>query len=188
MNDNTKLIITGLVAVVLSVFIANYGQPLLGGDFAGGIVPSQLFSANTATQSITPLNGVPNLLLNGNISVGGVSANNQVTDVYTAVETYPWTQSSTSAIVIASGTTNTTSTSFAFNAPGFAVGDPCEVQYSGTTSTLYTQGFVSAVNGSAVTTTVTFLNSTLASITMTVTSTVTGVTSTVKSTCIATGV
>ena len=189
MNNNNKVLI-GLGIVVLSLlggFIgAKVSAPLTGGDIAGGVMPTNLWTGNGATNSVTPVTA--NVLVPGAISAGGVSANNQIPVIYTAVQTWPWTPSSTNPVTIASGTNNTTSTTVSFNSPGFVVGDPCEVQYTGTTSTLFTQAFVTAVNGNAVTSTVSLLNATLASITATVTSTVTGVTSTLKATCLATGV
>jgi hypothetical protein len=189
------LLISAAVAVVAGlvaggILLAAHPVAQVAGDFPGGITPSQLFTANSATNSVSPISGLPNLLVSGAISAGGVTANNQIPLIYTAVATYPWTPSSTSAVTIASSsfTAAQTSTQIAFNASGFAIGDPCVAQISGTTSTLFTTGSVTAVSGGAVTSTVTILNATGATVTLTVTSTVTGVTSTIKTTCFATGV
>jgi len=179
-------VVGGLLVGVVGHFLA----PMVGGDFAGGIVPNNLWSGNSTTNSVSPISGLPNILTTGSLSAGGIATNNQVTALYTAVATYPWTPSSTSAITIASSTFTAaqTSTQIAFVSSGFAVNDVCEVRYDGTTSTLFTTGLVTAVSGSNVTTTVTFLNATGATVPLTVTSTITGVTSTLKATCIHTGV
>jgi hypothetical protein len=156
----------------------------LGGDFAGGITPSNLFTASTATNSVTPI--LSNVLVPGTVSVGGTGVNNQVTTVYTGVATYP-----SAAVTLLSSSTpfgSATTTQVAFTASGFSVGDPCEVEYTFTTSTVLTSANVTAVSGNAVTSTATFLNTIGSSITLTVTSTVTGVSSTVKTTCFHTGV
>lgn len=188
---NNKLIgwsAAGLV--VLAVFGGMLGAYLMrpaqtGGDFAGGIVPTNLWTGNAATNSVTPVTA--NVLVNGAISIGGTSANNQFPVAYTAVAVYPG-QTSLSIPSGASPSSSATTTQVAFSASGFAIGDPCEVQYNFSTSTIITSGNVSAVNGSAVTTTVSLLNTTGAGVTATVTSTVTGASSTIKATCFATGV
>jgi len=182
---NNKLFIGLLVlgSLVGGIIGAKYFAPSLGGSFAGGVTPNQLLQASVVNGGVTPVGSL-------SFGFGGTAPANQITEIYTAVATYPWTPSSTSAITIASSsfTAAQTSTQIAFNAPGFVVNDHCQVQYTGTTSTLYTTGIVTAVNGNAVTSTITFLNATGATVPMTVTSTVTGVTSTVKATCFATGV
>jgi hypothetical protein len=184
MNKTTKVVL-GVVAVLVVGFLGwKAFQPQTGGDFAGGITPSQLFTANTTTNSVTPI--VSNLYVNGGISAGGVAAGNQITAVYTGVAIWP-----VAATTILSSSTpfgSATTTQVSFNAAGFAIGDPCEVEYTGTTSTLLTSANVTAVNGNAVTSTVNVLNATGASVTVTATSTVTGVSSTIKTTCYHTGV
>jgi hypothetical protein len=193
---NNKVLISLLVvgSLVGGIVGAHFFAPILGGDFAGGNLPSQLMTGvdapvGSAPGYVSPVGGLA-LFAQGGIGAGGTAAANNITETYTAVATYPWTPSSTSAITIASSTFTAaqTSTQISFTAPGFVIGDPCEVQYSGTTSTLVTQAYVTAVSGNSVTTTVSLYNYTGATVQMTVTSTVTGVTSTVKATCIATGV
>jgi hypothetical protein len=187
MNNKTLFsLVVGIAlvcGVVGSVFV-NAITPMVGGDFAGGIQPANLFTANASTNSVTP--NLSNLLLNGAISVGGQSANNQITQQYTAVGFYP----SVGGSIISGATpsSSATSTTLAFTAPGFSVGDPCEIEYNMTTSSLLTSGNVTAVNGSAVTTTISLENISGSNIPVTVTSTITGVTSTVKATCFHTGV
>jgi hypothetical protein len=184
---NNKLLI-GLM-VVLGVVGGMVGAvlvkgPLTGGDYAGGIQPSQLFTGNVTTNSVTP--NLANLLVSGAVSAGGIAANNQITAIYTAVQNFPTIGGTFAAGATPSSTV--TSTNIAFSANGFAVGDTCEIEYNFTTSTLLTSGNVSAVSGSNVTTTVTFLNATGLSVSDAATSTITGVSSTVKATCYHTGV
>jgi len=190
MKEYLKAGLVGAVAIFLGGFLAlRFGPvaaPQTGGDFAGGIQPSQLFSANVTTNSVTP--NLSNLYVNGAVSVGGTGANNQVTAFYTATTAYP-----TAAVTLGpvTASTSTTSTAESFNAPGFSVGDACEVAYNGNgTSTLPfgADAFISAVSGNAVTATVTFWNGNTANLTLTVTSTVTGASSTLKTTCFHTGV
>ena len=184
----------GLVALAVVCVggwaIAN--KPQLGGDFAGGQVPSNLWTGSAATNSVSPITS--NVFIPGAVSAGGVGANNQVTIVYTAVTTYPWTPSSTGGILLGpvSATTSTTSTVLAFNATGFAVGDACEVAFNGTTSSLPfgADAFVTSVATAtnAVSATVTFWNGANQIIGFNNTSTGSGVTSTLKTTCFHTGV
>src|SRR5271168_3653209 len=130
MNNKTLIGIVVAVALVAGV-VGGYAvnklssNQLLGGDFAGGITPSQLFSASTVTNSVTPI--LSNLFVSGAVSAGGTAASNQVTTLYTATTSYP------SAAVTLGGyqsTTSTTSTNISFNASGFSVGDACEIAYN----------------------------------------------------------
>jgi hypothetical protein len=181
------LVVASIIGGAVSGFAVNkLTSSILGGDFAGGIVPSQLFSANASTNSVTP--NLSNLLVPGAVSVGGVAANNQIPIVWTATTSYPAAATTLGPI---QATTSTTSTAISFTAAGFSVGDACEITYNGTgtsTTPFGADGFVTAVNGNAVTTTVTFWNGNSASLTLTVTSTVTGVSSTLKATCFHPGV
>lgn len=194
--NNTKLV--GLVAVVaiLTGGLGGYAvyklsaTPLLGGDFAGGITPSNLFtgsaSGGVGNGYVTP-NGSLGLLATGAIGAGGQAANNAVTEIYTATTSYP-----ASAVTLGpiSATNSATSTSIGFTAPGLSVGDACEVTYNGgPTSTAFgADAFITAANGNSVTGTATFWNGGTASTTLTVTSTATGASSTLKLTCFHTGV
>jgi hypothetical protein len=184
-----KYLIAGLVVVaVVAGAVGSYlvQTPLLGGDFAGGITPSQLFTASTATNSVSPI--LSNMLVPGAVSAGGVAANNQITVAYTATTSYPTVGSSTLGPVTAN--TSATTTQVTLIAAGFAVGDACEVAYNaGPTSTAFgADAFVTAVNGGTATATVTFWNGGIATTTLNATSTVTGVSSTLKTTCFHTGV
>lgn len=185
MSNSTKAIIAVVVVLVLAFVGIKVFTPALGGDFAGGIVPSQLFTANSSQNSVTPV--LSNLYLNGGVSVGGTAAANQIPVIYTATTSYPST-----AVTLGGFTasTSTTSTSFAFSASGFSVGDACEVGYNGatTTSAFGLDALITAVSGNNVTATVTFWNGASTAITLTVTSTVTGASSTIKTTCFHTGV
>jgi hypothetical protein len=186
MNKSDTAVAVGLIVLAVLgglfgawLYVAN--RPQTGGDFAGGIQPSNLWNGTASTNSVSPV--LSNVYVPGNLSVGGVGANNQLTEIYTAVGNFP------SAAGTLSGSTSTASTTqIAFTASGFAVGDPCEVEYNFTTSTLLTSANVTAVSGNAVTTTVSFANGSGVSIADAVTSTITGVSSTVKATCFHTGV
>src|SRR5579884_4310926 len=85
--------VIGVLVLVAGIYVGSLyavnNASQVGGDFPGGIVPSQLFSANSGTNSVSPISGLPNLLVPGSISAGGTSANNQVTVVYTATTAYP---------------------------------------------------------------------------------------------------
>lgn len=175
------LALIGIVVLAGALYLGlASNKPILGGDFAGGIVPNQLFTANIGTNGITPI---------GNLSIGfgGTAAANQLPVLYTATTAYP-----ASAVTLGSITasTSTTSTVVSFNASGFSVGDACEVSYNGatTTSAFGADAFVTAVSGNAVTSTVTFWNGATSPITLTVTSTATGASSTLKVTCFHAGV
>ena len=186
-----KEYIAVVVVAVVGSFLgfsaaAHFFTPQLGGDFAGGITPNNLFSANVSLSSVTPV--LSNLYVNGGISAGGVGANNQITTIYTATAAYPTVAGTIGSAATSTFTAQATTTQVAFNAAGFSIGDDCNVTYTGTTSTLIYSGTVTAVSGSAVTSTITMLNATGSIIPVTVTSTVTGASSTIKATCFHTGV
>lgn len=198
MNNKLLVGLSVAVALVVGLFIGRIGtsQPLTGGDFPGGQAPSQLLSASVSGGAgsgyVTPVGNLA-MLPTGAIGAGGQSANNAVTEIYTSVVTYPWTPSSTSAVTLGpiAGATSTTSTVMSFTAPGFSVGDACEISYNGipTSSALFgADGFITSVSGNAASATVTFWNGMSTATTLTVTSTATGVTSTLKATCFHTGV
>lgn len=191
MKDYLYAGLTGAVAVCLGVFVGLFlyakSVPQTGGDFAGGVVPVQLLTANVSTNSVTPV--LSNLYLNGAVSVGGTEAGNQITAFYTATTSYPAASATLGAIT---ASTSTTSTNITFTAPGFAVGDYCNVSYNGatTTSAFGMDGEITAYSTSTnqATATVTFWNGSSSAITFTPTSSFTGVSSTVKATCYHTGV
>jgi hypothetical protein len=177
-----------LVAVLALVFAAS-NKDQLGQDFAGGQLPTNLLTGadspvGGAPGYVSPVGGLA-LLAPGGIGAGGTAANNQITVTYTGVVVWPLTATTIGSSSLA---TAATTTQVGFTSAGFAVGDPCEVEYTGTTSTLLVSANVTAVNGNAVTSTVDFLNTTGASVTVAVTSTVTGVSSTLKTTCFHAGV
>jgi hypothetical protein len=192
MNNKSLIAILAVASIVgglVGGVAANKLVPMVGGDFAGGVTPSQLFTASASGGAgngyVTPA-GSLGMLASGAIGAGGQSANNALTVIFTGVSVWP-----TAATTILSSSTpfgSATTTQVSFTASGFSVGDPCEVEYTGTTSTLLTSANVSAVSGNAVTSTVNILNASGASITVTATSTITGVSSTVKTTCFHTGV
>lgn len=191
MNNKSLIGLVAVVALLVSVAttwgVNKLTSNITGGDFAGGITPSQFFTGNASTNSVTP--NLSNLYLNGGISVGGTGANNQIPVVYTATTAYPVSSNVNLGPLVSS--TSTATTTVSFNAAGFSVGDACEISYNGVTSTpdaFGADGFVTAVSGNAVTTTVTFWNGAGRVTTLTVTSTVTSASSTLKATCFHTGV
>lgn len=119
----------------------------------GGVVPGQLFTANTSNNSVSPVSGLPNIFTNGSVSAGGVTQYNQTQAL--------WTASSSPASVVTLGpfgsTTSTATSSFSIVAnattsvyvSNLRVGDPCEGGAS--TSTVVVDGCsITAVgNGSA---------------------------------------
>src|SRR4051794_14203575 len=96
MNNKSLIAILAVVSIVgglVGGFILTKVAPLVGGDFAGGITPSQLFTASVSggvsnNGYVTPVGSLA-LLSNGAIGAGGTSANNAVTVLYTAVANYP---------------------------------------------------------------------------------------------------
>jgi hypothetical protein len=105
-----KYFIAGVVVAALvagavgGVLGAKVLTPQLAGDFAGGITRTQLFSASVSTNSATP--NLSNLYVPGAVSVSGVSANNQITALYTATTSYPVASAVTrSRIKAATGST-----------------------------------------------------------------------------------
>jgi hypothetical protein len=184
MKEYKEYLVIGLivlVAVFVGVFAARFiPTSQLTGDFPQGIVPSQLLTVNSANGGVTPIGSF-------SFGFGGTAPANQIVTAYTATTSYP---AATVALGTLTSSTSTTSTVVTFSAPGFSVGDACEVAYNGTTSTLPfgADAFVTAVNGTAVTSTVTFWNGAASSITLTPTSSATGASSTLKTTCFHTGV
>lgn len=180
MNKATQIILSVAAVVLVGIFGYQALAPLRGGDFAGGVVPNNLWTASVSTGGVTPV---------GNLSVGfgGTAAANQVVTLYTAVVAYPAAVVNLGSIL---SSTSTTSTVVAFNAAGFSVGDACNVSYNGasTTGAFGADGFVTAVSGNAVSATVTFWNGLSSIVPLNVTSTATGVSSTLKATCFHTGV
>ena len=76
MKDYLKVGLVGALAVFVGGFLAlrfGISSPNLGGDFPGGIVPSQLWTADTSTDSLTPVNGLPNIVLSGNLTAGSIT-------------------------------------------------------------------------------------------------------------------
>jgi hypothetical protein len=169
----------GAVIVVAAFFIGTHSVTQTGGDFAGGIVPSQLFTANAGTNSVTP--NLSNLLVNGAVSAGGVAAANQITVQYTGTTVYPGTSTVLGPLGAA---TSTTSTVVSFTSAGFTVGDSCEVFYALTNPTatwpVFLSANVTAVSGSLVSSTVSFQNGSSSQQTLN--------SSTLKVTCSHTGV
>src|SRR5260221_13856877 len=77
-----------IVAVIGGIIIYSLPPAKLSGDFAGGQTPSQLFTANVGTNSITPIPALQNIYTPGAVSVGGTNLYNQVVAVYTASSSF----------------------------------------------------------------------------------------------------
>jgi len=195
---NNKLLIAILavatiVGGVVGAVAVNKLLPMVGGDFAGGVQPAQLFTASASGGAggngyVTPVGNL-GCFQAARLAPAGSWANNAVTEIYTAVTNYP--ASSNVVLGPITAATSTATTTVAFTAPGFSVGDACNIGYNGVTSTadaFGADGFVTAVSGNSVSATVTFWNGKNAVTTLTPTSSVTGVSSTLKTTCFHTGV
>jgi hypothetical protein len=144
-------------------------------------VPTNLFTASAANNSVTPV--LSNFYVNGGISAGGVAPANQTAFQYTATTSYP---SSAVTLGPTSATTSTRSTSLTVTAGGFSIGDPCsEIFYNGVSSTSLVSfdGNITAVGNGTATATIIFFNAANSTTTFTVTSTATGASSTLKATC-----
>jgi len=180
MSKATQIILSVAAVVLVGVFGYQSLATKLGGDFAGGVTPTQLFTPNVSTGGITPV---------GNLSIGfgGTAAANQITALYTATTAYPSAIVNLGSIL---SSTSTTSTVVSFTASGFSVGDACNVAYNGasTTGAFGADSFVTAVSGNNISATVTFWNGLSSVVPLNVTSTATGVSSTLKTTCFHTGV
>ncbi len=181
MNNKVLASLVIVCSIFGGVVGAKFFAPKLGGDFAGGIVPQQLFTTDTTNHGITPIGNL-------NYGFGGTAAANQVATLYTATANFPVSSNVNLGPITAA--TSTATTTIAFSASGFSVGDACNVSYNGTTSTnaFGADGFVTAVSGSNVTATVTFWNGANFIVALTPTSTATNASSVLKATCFHTGV
>jgi hypothetical protein len=171
-----------IALVVGGIFV--FTRPAqLAGDFPGGIVPSNLFTASAANNSVTPV--LSNLLVNGAVSAGGTAAANQTVQQFTATTSYP--TASTVTLGPVSASTSTTSTSINIPFGGFSIGDPCsEIFYNGASSSaplVSYDGNITAVGSGSATATVIFFNASSSSVVFNTTSSATGASSTLKVTC-----
>jgi hypothetical protein len=141
-----------IVAVVGGVILYSVSAPQqLAGDFPGGVQPSQLWSGSAATNSVTPISGLPNLALTGNatilgsLAVGGTAVTNQIALIGVGTSTL----NSTTFGPVGSTTSTATST-IPVNVGGFSVGDYCEISLTTvpTTTQFTAKGYV-VVAGSA---------------------------------------
>jgi hypothetical protein len=191
--NNTKLVglvvVVALLAGAVGGYVVNQLAPEVGGAFAGGVTPTNYFTGSASGGGSN--NGY--VEPNGNLEVVGpngfglgTAAAQEVTSLYTATTSYP---SGTSTVTLGPVTANNSATSTTVGGlnGAYSVGDACEVTYSGSpTSTAFgADAFVSSVNGSAATATITLWNGATASTTFT------GSTSTplvLKATCFHTGV
>jgi hypothetical protein len=66
MNKLDTLLAAAVGAIVVAAVLLVVLHPQLGGDFAGGIAPNNLWTANTLSASVSPVSGTPNIITSGN--------------------------------------------------------------------------------------------------------------------------
>lgn len=174
--------VVGAAVAVLAVIGLHAVAPQLLGDFAGGIAPSQLLTANVSASSLTPV--LSNFYVPGTISYGGTAVANQTVQQYTATTSYP----SAAAVTLGniSQTSSTASTTVSIPFGGFSTGDPCsEIYYNGVppSGNVSFDANITTSTASAATATVLFMNVAGANVTFNTTSSYTGASSTLKLTC-----
>ena len=138
MKDYLYAGLVGAVAVCLGVFVALFlyskSVPVTGGDFAGGIIPSTLWTPATSTNSVAPVGAFTVAAPNG-LYLGGYTIYNEQTEYNTA--------SGTPASVITLGpmnsvTSTATTTMTVPNTIGLTVGAICSC--GAATSTVFVSG------------------------------------------------
>jgi hypothetical protein len=171
---NKFSVILAVVCLVVGGVIGYSFVPKLFGDFSGGQTPSQIFTANISTNSISPINALQNIYTTGAIGVGGTGQYNQVSAIYSASSSLTAT-TTLGAIGLASSTATSTfslpaNATSGFAVTGLQVGDPC---FGGTnnTSTAVDNCIITAVGGGSATGTFAYSNLTGGTVT-TLTSTV----------------
>jgi|SRR5580693_2087346 hypothetical protein len=118
------LIIAGVVVVAVVAVVVFRSSPQLGGDFPGGVLPTNFFTGSDAAGYVYPVGSLALGAPNG-VYVGGLAANNETVLQYTATTSYPLG----SAITLTTSTP--TSTSLYIPVAGFSIGDPCsEIPYN----------------------------------------------------------
>jgi hypothetical protein len=177
MNNAKALLVSVIVSVVVVAGAFIFFRPSVStpfGDFPGGVSPTQVWTANANTNSVTPVNGLPNLLLNGGLSVGGQFTQQQITAIYTASSSISATTTLGAIGLVSSTATSSFSipanATSGFSVANLQVGDPC-TGGTNNTSTFVDGCVISAVGGGNATGTFAYSNITNATLT-TVTSTV----------------
>jgi hypothetical protein len=160
MKEHLKVGAVILVAVFAAVFgaIKLSGTPQLGGDFAGGVLPTQLMTGAssgglTGNGYVSPIGSLSAAAVNG-LSIGGTDQYHGLTEYVTA--------SGTPASVVTLGplgaTTSTATTSIAIpETAGLSIGAICSA--SSATTTVFVSGcLLASTNGATGTATVAYSN------------------------------
>lgn len=160
-----KLILAGIVVVAALVAGAIFTHvPLLGGDFAGGVVPSTLVTASasgglTGNGYVQPVGSLSSDAANG-LSVGGSDQYHGLTAYVTASGT-PASAVTLGALGSASSTATTSVT--VSETAGLSIGAICSG--STATTTVYVSGcLLASTNGATGTATVAYSNITGANV------------------------
>jgi hypothetical protein len=120
---NKYLIAVGILGlVVLSAVVGGLSAAVVtrpvqtGGDFPGGVLPTNVLTGNAAAGYVQPVSSLA-FAAAGGLYVGGTNANEETQFQYTATTSYP-----VAAITIISPTP--TSTLLSIPSGGFAFGEP----------------------------------------------------------------
>jgi hypothetical protein len=155
-----KYLVPLILAVAVLAFVGGFAlhSNSLGGAFAGGITPNQLFTGNATTNSVTPVTS--NLYLNGALSVGGQGQYNQLA----AYATASGTPATVATLGLFGQTTSSATTSLTvLNTAGLSVGAICSG--GAATTTVFVSGCVlTSTNNVTGTATVAYTNVTGASL------------------------
>ena len=148
MNNKTLLSLVVGISLVCSVVGAKLFAPLVGGDFAGGVTPSQLFNGSaaggpTGNGYVQPNGSLAVVAPNG-LGIGGTNIYNDDASFISASGT-PSAVMSLTAFNTATGTTATTSITLSY-VGNLSVGSICSG--SAATTTVYVSGcFLNSTNG-----------------------------------------
>lgn len=164
---NNKILIGIIVVLVVVCGALYFARPLLGGDFAGGIVPTNLITGSTSggltgNGYVTPVGSFSDADQNG-VSVGGTDQWHGFTAYVTASGTPPSAGSVLGAIGLASSTATTTIT--VPETAGLQLGAICSGG-SNNTSTYVSGCLLLTTNGATGTALVAYSNITSANVTV----------------------
>jgi hypothetical protein len=164
MNNKTLIALFAVVALVggaIGGYAINKFSSSLGGDFAGGVQPTNLFTANVANGTITPIGSFALVAPNGTY-VGGTSVYNEQTSYVSASGTLP---AAGLALGPLNSTTSTASTTLTVpNTAGLSTGAICSGGIA--TTTAFISGCIlTSTNGATGTATVYVQNGTGAALT-----------------------
>ena len=158
------LVAVALVAGIVGAVMIGKVAPQLGGSFAGGIVPNQLFTVNASADTVTPI--VPNLAVTNALELGGTATANQLTSIYAGTSTI-------GQIVLGTTTSTSAATTTVITIPSgsVTVGEPCGLYglTSAPSSTAFEMNLaITSVNAASSTAsgTVTYVNGGAVSVTV----------------------